>query len=330
MYHHIVALFFAFPLFLSAQPNNSGKANNTDWTAESTAYLYLDQQCEASPQDIDISILKLVQKEPNYSNVPFTDAIIQLFRTNTWSAFKDIDCKTPISASEVITCFNIRDTITTFDPLTYEEKIVIVENDLLQSVRHFKIKQRLFFDESNNSFSASLVAIAPVVSLNEGIESTPVWYKVPAVKKKKYTLDSKKIIFATQLEYFTEERDIQTQRGNSLKVKQTMIERLKSGVLTGYDEDLERIPLSDVEQLFLSADTIYTFDPETYEERFDVVEQEFRAEDVSAFKLQQTWYFDPQNASFYNQLDAIAPAVAITDKSGTLSHYFPLFFWRKE
>ncbi|MBX2872849.1 MAG: gliding motility protein GldN [Saprospiraceae bacterium] len=60
------------------------------------------------------------------------------------------------------------DTITTFDPVTYEEKIEIVTNDINpEDVKRFRIKEIWFFDEETSTLQVRILGIAPLLDVKD-------------------------------------------------------------------------------------------------------------------------------------------------------------------
>ena len=60
------------------------------------------------------------------------------------------------------------DTITTFDPVTYEEKIEIVTNDINpEDVKRFRLKEIWFFDEETSTLQVRILGIAPLLDVKD-------------------------------------------------------------------------------------------------------------------------------------------------------------------
>ncbi len=55
------------------------------------------------------------------------------------------------------------DTVVTFDPVTYEEKIQVVTNELNpEDIKRFRIKEIWFFDEESSTLQVRILGIAPL------------------------------------------------------------------------------------------------------------------------------------------------------------------------
>ena len=69
----------------------------------------------------------------------------------------------PLAPDEVASMGASVDTITTFDPETYEEEITIVRNDLNPAdIKQFRIKEIWFFDEESSTMQVRILGIAPL------------------------------------------------------------------------------------------------------------------------------------------------------------------------
>ncbi|MCB0654407.1 MAG: gliding motility protein GldN [Saprospiraceae bacterium] len=60
------------------------------------------------------------------------------------------------------------DTVTTFDPVTYEEKIQIVTNEINpEDVKRFRVKEVWFFDEESSTLQVRILGIAPLLDVKD-------------------------------------------------------------------------------------------------------------------------------------------------------------------
>jgi len=68
-----------------------------------------------------------------------------------------------LEPNEVATMGANIDTVTTFDPETYEEQISVVRNDLNpEDIKRFRIKEIWFFDEETSTMQVRILGIAPL------------------------------------------------------------------------------------------------------------------------------------------------------------------------
>lgn len=60
------------------------------------------------------------------------------------------------------------DTIINFDPVTYEEKVMIVRNEMnWEDVKRFRIKESWFFDKNTATLRVRILGIAPLVDVRD-------------------------------------------------------------------------------------------------------------------------------------------------------------------
>ena len=68
-----------------------------------------------------------------------------------------------LEPEEVATMGANIDTVTTFDPETYEEQITVVRNDLNpEDIKRFRVKEIWFFDEETSTLQVRILGIAPL------------------------------------------------------------------------------------------------------------------------------------------------------------------------
>ncbi|MCB0638095.1 MAG: gliding motility protein GldN [Lewinella sp.] len=60
------------------------------------------------------------------------------------------------------------DTVTTFDPVTYEEKIQVVRNELNpEDIKRYRVKEVWFFDEETSTMQVRILGIAPLLDVKD-------------------------------------------------------------------------------------------------------------------------------------------------------------------
>lgn len=68
-----------------------------------------------------------------------------------------------LSSEEVATMGASVDTVVTFDPVTYEEKIQVVRNELNpEDIKRYRVKETWFFDEETSTMQVRILGIAPL------------------------------------------------------------------------------------------------------------------------------------------------------------------------
>ncbi len=75
---------------------------------------------------------------------------------------------TPLTPEEVVAKSASTDTVTIFDPETYEEKIKIVTNDVNpEDVKRFRVKEVWFFDKEVSTLQVRILGIAPILDVKD-------------------------------------------------------------------------------------------------------------------------------------------------------------------
>lgn len=73
-----------------------------------------------------------------------------------------------------------------------------------------------------------------------------------------------------------------------------------------------------------TIDTVVTFDPNSYEERMQVIRNDINADDIVGFRTQQAIYFDKKTGNYDTRLLGLAPLVKQTDPTGAVIGKLPL------
>ena len=93
-----------------------------------------------------------------------------------------------LSTDDVLNMLSKTDTIVTFDPETYEEKVKIVRNDINPSdVKRFRIKEIWFFDKETSTMQVRILGIAPLINVTDSegnfrYEKVMFWVYYPQVR----------------------------------------------------------------------------------------------------------------------------------------------------
>ncbi len=97
--------------------------------------------------------------------------------------------KKRMSTDDVLSQLSKTDTVVTFDPETYEEKVAIVRNDVnWENVKRFRIKEIWFFDKEVSQLQVRILGIAPMIDVtdNEGnfrFEKPMFWVYYPQARE---------------------------------------------------------------------------------------------------------------------------------------------------
>jgi gliding motility associated protien GldN len=88
----------------------------------------------------------------------------------------------------------------------------------------------------------------------------------------------------------------------------------------------KRLSTDDVLSMLSKADTVVTFDPETYEEKVQIVRNDINWEDVKRFRLKEVWFFDKQASILRVRILGIAPMIDVRDNEGNFRFEKPMFW----
>ena len=91
-----------------------------------------------------------------------------VLRTDMKKPFYGSGSEKPMSREERLKLLSGSDTIVTFDPETYEEKVTVVRNDInIEYVRKFRLVQTWYWDERRHRLSICLDAVAPLLNITD-------------------------------------------------------------------------------------------------------------------------------------------------------------------
>ena len=92
------------------------------------------------------------------------------------------------------------------------------------------------------------------------------------------------------------------------------------------DKFTKRLSTTDVLGMLSKVDTVVTFDPETYEEKIQVVHNDINWENVRRFRLKEIWFFDKETSTMNVRILGIAPLIDVKDDQGNFRYEAPLFW----
>lgn len=97
---------------------------------------------------------------------PLISIFLENIASNEMKAYSAMDDKftTPITYEDIMDRLNLVDTIIKFDPDTYEETVMVVENDFNpETVKRFRVKEDWFFDTETSTMKVRIIGIAPLM-----------------------------------------------------------------------------------------------------------------------------------------------------------------------
>ena len=109
-----------------------------------------------------------------------------------------------------------------------------------------------------------------------------------------------------------------------------LLEAATNGDITVYstEDDKFSYPLTpeDVAAKTSSIDTISVFDPDTYEEKIEVVRNDLNPEDIKRFRVKEIWFFDEESSTMQVRILGIAPLRDVLDENGNFQYEDPMFW----
>jgi len=89
----------------------------------------------------------------------------------------------------------------------------------------------------------------------------------------------------------------------------------------------EPLTIDEVDAKLNRIDTTVVWDPDTYEEKVQVVRNEINWEDIKQFRLKEVWYFDKELSTFKARILGIGPILQSIDPDTGEFKYQEVLFW---
>lgn len=108
-----------------------------------------------------------------------------------------------------------------------------------------------------------------------------------------------------------------------------LIEEIKAGnILAFEDEDFKQsLTQEQVEGKIFSIDSVPFYDPDTYEETIQIVQNEINPDDINRYRIKEVWYFDKEASMLKVRIIGISPLKEEVDEiTGELKYELPLFW----
>ena len=267
----------------------------------------------------------------------FGQQIFTAIREGTFALFEDETLETPMP-KETLTSRLIKvDTVITdmddYDGMGYQ----IVRNDLTYSeIVAFRVRQGFYFNQTEKKFGSRILALAPLLDKKDYdgnfLETVPlVWLKIenPPKNWDKTLSGGFPYSFETKM------------KGNAPEPPGFVIKKGRMDFLTlivnevakpshrVFDKYFEPIDPAKLQGYVLSTDTVSTFNPETYEEKIEIIQRN-AIKDVERISFVQHWFFDDRKKMLVNRIVAVAPLIAVKDTEGNFQYSKPLFYIMNE
>ena len=109
-----------------------------------------------------------------------------------------------------------------------------------------------------------------------------------------------------------------------------LLDAAMNGDITVYstEDDKFSYPLTpdEVAAKTSSVDTITVYDPDTYEEKIEVVRNDLNPEDIQRFRMKEIWFFDEESSTMQVRILGIAPLRDVLDENGNFQYEDPMFW----
>jgi gliding motility associated protien GldN len=105
-----------------------------------------------------------------YPEEPFFKIISEAATKGDLPVYSTVDDKFTkrLSTEDVLGMLSKTDTVVTFDPETYEEKITIARNDInYEDVKRYRIKEIWYFDKETSTMNVRIMGIAPMIDVRD-------------------------------------------------------------------------------------------------------------------------------------------------------------------
>lgn len=118
-----------------------------------------------------IDVREKINKPFVYPKEPFINIIMDAAKNNEITLYSTVDgdeFKTPLTSDEAKSMGTNSDTVVTYDPETFVEKVTVVHNDLnWEDIKRFRVKEVWFFDKESSTLQVRVLGIAPIKEVKD-------------------------------------------------------------------------------------------------------------------------------------------------------------------
>jgi hypothetical protein len=142
------------------------------WAAEIELTFWIEPEFTA-PDSVDSqsnysTLLKLANqavKPGDESQILLATRLLKLLSDEQKQVFAHPDSLRPLSMQERNRILNTTDTVSVFDPETYEEKLRVIDNSILgEDIMKLRLVEDWFWDEHRKTLQFQLYAFAPMAT----------------------------------------------------------------------------------------------------------------------------------------------------------------------
>lgn len=289
-----------------------------NWAAEIELTLPADPLEYSANEDRSATLAVLKLNEPDrsmggYVNHSLNAKLWDIAENGDWEAYSNAELTRQLDNDELMNIISGPDTVVTFDPDTYEEKVQRVY-DMRPSPhesRFVKVRQLLTYNDEEATFRVHTLAIAPFT----GNEAPRFWLKVPETAD--FDPDSMFIRpdVTWAVRYIT---NVSSPRVSDFQVLKDetgpVIDRFFDRIMADTTVDLytnanDDEPLREDKRacVFSCTDSVSTFDPETYLEHVEIFHTELLPDQIVDLQLIEELYWQDEDGLLYTRLVAVAP-----------------------
>jgi hypothetical protein len=239
-----------------------------------------------------------------------------------------------MNSADLKKALNYMDTIITFDPETFKEKVTIQPAVAdAYSISGFKMRVQVYYHKKDMMYRTVPLAIAPVLFTGK------ILYWMPMSASAVTELSNNNVNWAVRLAYTC------PLKGNNIKeIKKSdkysfeyFFEKINEKKITAYVPfDIlgagqnQLINKDEVSMIGATVDTIITVDPTTKNEIKTVVLNYLFPEDISQVRFVQDWYWDDQKQQLFYRHLGFAPLMNRYDQNGNFLNSGPMFYIREK
>jgi hypothetical protein len=332
------------PSFLFAQYDDLLKNSDISWVAEYTADFSLDPSLDEFnffSFSNDLNVMQfgdapgasgLFESNQNYSRY-LSRKIVDDIREGAYAFFEDELLEIPISPEKMQQRLTRVDTVATFDPETYEEKLDVRHRDFdWDLLTGFRVRQVFYYNKTTKIFGSRVLAIAPLALPKDWAEimtneSAPlIWLKIELPKNtEKITPKDVSYAFETKMRSNAPGlQDFVLKKGR-IDFLSLIVNEVANPSHPIFDSDFKPIEPSKLQNYVLTTDTVVTYNAETFEEHIEIVERN-AIRDVAAIGFVQHWFYDERKNLLFNRVVAIAPERMRNDGESNIRFSKTLFY----
>lgn len=322
------SLFFALNIFAQTEKILEDPAVN--WAAEIEITLPADPLEFSINEDRSaaLAVLKLANPEPglwSFVNHSLNAKLWEIAENGDWPAFANAELTRPLDTDDILQIISGPDTVVTFDPETYEEKVqrVYDAKPFPHEARFVKVRQLLTYNDEQAKFTVYTLAVAPF----SGSEAPRFWLKVPETEafEPDTLFDRRDVTWAAR--FVTNETsprisDFQILKDETGPIMERFFDRIMADttvLLYASPTDEEPVTAEKRACIFSCTDSVSTFDPETYVEHVEVFHTELLPDKIVDLQLIEEFYWQDEDGLLYTRLVAVAPRYKFYYKEGQWS-----------